>query len=179
MRGKELVDKARKAKRDFGATCPKKFAGAAAIEILRSALNEEGIVTSPRDVFVRGLPMEVDLIVPFKDEDPVLGLLYEPKQVAVALEVKKSGTFGKSALDKIRLDFSQLSKAGIRCAYVTFEERQSYRWKATSDNLGFPCFTLAWHKNINSPLQPTQEWEHLVRFLREGLGGQVLKKGQC
>ena len=167
MRGEEIVDKARKAKKDFGANCPKKFAGAVAIEILRAALNDEGIVTSPRDVFVRGVPVEVDLIVPYKDEKPFLGLLYEPKQVAVALEVKKSGSFGEGALDKIRFDFARLREAGIRCAYVTFEERQSYRWKATTENLGFPCFTLAWHKKTDGPLEPTQEWERLVGFLRE------------
>lgn len=167
MRGEEIVEKARKAKHDFGANCPKKFAGAVVIEILRAALHDEGIITSPRDVFVRGIPVEVDLIVPYKGEKPFLGLLYEPKQVAVALEVKKSGVFGEHALNKIRFDFVQLHEAGIRCAYVAFEERQSYRWKATVENLDFPCFTLAWHKKMDGPLEPTQDWERLVAFLRE------------
>lgn len=167
MRGEEIVDKARKAKKDFGVICPKKFAGAVAVEILRDTLSDEGIITSPRDVFVRGMPMEIDLIVPYKDEKPVLGLLYDPKQVAVALEVKKGGSFGEGVLDKIRFNFTQLSEAGINCAYVTFEERQSYRWKATTENLGFPCFTLAWHKKSDGPLDRTHDWERLVKFLRK------------
>lgn len=167
MRGEEIIEQARKAKRDFGTNCPKKFAGAVVIEILRSALHDEGIITSPRDVFVRGIPVEVDLIVPYKGEEPFLGLLYEPKQVAVALEVKKSGVFGEHALNKIRFDFAQLRESGIRCAYVTFEERQSYRWKATVENLGFPCFTLAWHKKTSESLEPTRDWESLVAFLQE------------
>ena len=169
MHGEELVGRARKAKEDFGANCPKKFAGAAAIEILRAALSDKGIVTSRRDVFVRAVPVEVDLIVLHKEEKPFLDLLYEPHQVAVALEVKKSGAFGKETLDKIRRDFARLSATGVRCAYVTFEERQSYRWKATSVDLGFPCFTLAWHKKTNGPLEPTQDWEGLVAFLRHAV----------
>lgn len=167
MRGEEIVEKARKAKKDFGAHCPKKFAGAVVVEILRAALNDEGILTSPRDVFVRGVPVEIDLIVPYKGEQPCLGLLYEPNHVAVALEVKKSGLFGEHALTTIRSNVAWLREAGIRCAYVTFEERQSYRWKATTENLGVPCFTLAWHEKTDGPLQPTQDWEHLVAFLRE------------
>ncbi len=167
MRGEEIINKARKAKDDFGNVCPKKFAGSVAVEILRAALNDEGIFTSPRDVFVRGIPLEVDLIIPFKNQKPILGLLYEPKQVAVALEVKKSGTFGESALEKIRSDFAQLQEAGINCAYITFEERKNYRWRATNENLGFPCYTLAWHVKTDGPLELTQDWDRFVIFLRK------------
>jgi hypothetical protein len=169
LRGEELVDKVRKAKKEFGPKCPKKFGGAAAIQILREALRGENIVASQRDVFVRDSPVEIDLIVPRAGERPSLDLLYEPNQVAVALEVKKSGVFGETALKKIRRDFAQLRKAGIHCAYVTFEDRKSYRWKATSKNLGAPCFTLAWHKDTDGPFKPTSDWERLVKFLRRAI----------
>ena len=168
MRGREIVNKVRKAKEDFGPNCPKKFGGAAGVEILRAALHDEGIATSRRDVFVRGVPVEVDLIVPHRDAKPVMDLRYEPNQVAVVLEVKKSGIFGKAGLDNIRQSFAQLRAKGIRrCAYVTFEDRRTYKWKGTRENLGCPCFTLAWHKKTDGPLELTRDWERLVTFLRK------------
>src|SRR5208282_5371229 len=94
VRGKEIAESLRKAKIDFGVNYPKKFGGAAAIEILRAALSEEGIMTSRRDVFVKGFPWEIDLIVPQKKAAPWLDMVYEPREVSVALEVKKTGSFG-------------------------------------------------------------------------------------
>ena len=169
MQGKHLVERVRKAKKDFGSNPPNKFGGAAAIEILRAALARKKILTSQRDVFVRGVPLEVDLIVPQVGERPSLHLVFTPGQVAVALEVKKGGTFGKPSLKKIRHDFAKLRRSGICCAYITFEERYSYRWKATEKNIGAPCFTLAWHKYTDGPLEPTGDWERFVAFLRKAI----------
>ena len=172
VRGQEIVKNVRKAKEDFGPGYPKKFGGAATIEILRSALREEGIDTSRRDVFIRGIPLEIDLIVPAKNSTPWLNLLYDPKDVAVALEVKKLGAFGEQGRDKIRDDFACLRKAGVNCAYVTFEDRENYRWRPTKETVAFPCFALAWHKVINGPLEQTKDdenWEALVRFLLEAI----------
>jgi len=178
MRGEVLVDKVRKIKTDFGASLPResrksgklnKFGGAAAIQILREALGDEGIVTSQRDVFMRGVKAEVDLIVPHAGQKPFLDLLYEPNQVVAALEVKKSGIYREKALEKTRNDFARLKEAGIPCAYVTFEERRNFQRRATCENLGVPCFTLAWHKKADGPLEPTQDWEGLVKFLREAV----------
>ena len=57
MRGEESVLKARKAREEFGANCPKKFAGAAAIEILRAALSDEGIFLQTRSFTWRTFPL--------------------------------------------------------------------------------------------------------------------------
>jgi len=161
----------RKAKMVFGDNYPKKFGGAAAIEILRAELKKEGIKTSRRDVFVKGFHSEIDLIVPKKNaKKPFLNLLYEPDEVSVALEVKKSGSFGEQGRDKIRTDFGSLKKLGVKCAYVTFEDRENYRWRPTKKTVGHPCFALAWHKNTDEPLEPTKDdegWEALVKFLRQ------------
>lgn len=172
VRGQEIVKSVRKAKEDFGPDYPKKFGGAAAIEILRAALREEGIETSRCDVFIRGIPLEVDLIVPTKNAIPWFELLYEPQDVVVAIEVKKLGAFGEQGRDKIRDDFARLRKSGVNCAYVTFEDRENYQWRPTEETLGFPCFALAWHKITNGPLEPTkddEDWEALVRFLLEAI----------
>ena len=108
----------RNAKARFGDNYPKKFGGAAAIEILRAASREEGIMTSRRDVFVKGFHSEIDLIVPQKNAAPWLDLLYEPQDVSVALEVKKIGSFGEQGRDKIKRDFAGLKGLGVKCAYV-------------------------------------------------------------
>ena len=171
LRGKEIVERARKAKQNFGNGYPKKFGGAAAIEILRVALDEEGILTSRRDVYIRGIPSEVDLIIPRLDAKPWLDLLYEPRQVAIALEVKKTGSYGQKGKDKIRDDFTRLRKAGIGCAYVSLEDRQNYKWrpKETDPEFGYPCFNLAWHEKTDGPLYPTDDWEKLIAFLRKAI----------
>ncbi|MBI4178422.1 hypothetical protein HY522_03230 [bacterium] len=166
MTGLEVVNKAREAKQRFGAKCSK-FAGAVAVEIVKSALLEQGIPTSPRDVFVRGIPVEVDLVVPRDGQEPALALLYERTQVAAVVEVKTTGSFGESTLSKIRQDFSRFQENGLPYAYVTLEERRGYRWALTTDRMGFPCFTLAWHSVMNGPVDPTEEWLAFIRFLRE------------
>jgi hypothetical protein len=170
IRGKELVERVRKAKTDFGDYYPKKFGGAAAIEILRVALREERIETSRRDVFIRGIPLEVDLIVPRKGAKPWLDLLYEPQHVVVALEVKKYGVYGEKARDKLKKNFASLWKKGVNCAYITFEDRESYLWRPKEEFLGFPCFALAWTERDNGELKSTKEdenWEAFVKYLRE------------
>jgi hypothetical protein len=104
-----------------------------------------------------------------------LELLYEPREVAVALEVKKTGSYGEPGRDKIKEDFARLGNLGVKCAYVTFEDRESYCWRPTQEFLGFPCFALAWHKVSDGPLVPTKEeegWEAFVSFLRKAVAGR-------
>ena len=177
MRSKEIVAKAREFKAGFGVKCSK-FAGAISVEILRASLADEAIATSCRDVFIRGIPVEIDLLVPRPGEVPSLALLYEPGQVAAALEVKNSGSFGDATLEKLRKDFGRFERAGIPCAYVTLEERQGYRWAASSERIGFPCFTLAWHKAAGGAFQVTADWNQLVEFLRECLSARRASRAE-
>ena len=166
MNGKWVVTTARQEKTRFGVKYSK-FAGAVSVEILRVALAGEGIATSSRDVFVRGVPLEIDVLVPRGGQTPSLGLLYEPDQVAAALEVKNSGSFGEGTLEKVRRDFGRLREVGIRGAYVTLEERHGYKWAASNERLGFPCFTLAWHRQSAGAFDLTEDWIELLKFLRQ------------
>jgi hypothetical protein len=166
MTGEEIVRQSRNASKGFELKS-RKFSGAMTAELMKKVLADEEIPTSARDVFIRGIPMEIDLIVPHRGEQPSLGLLYEPRQVAAALEIKKMGSFGDKTLQTIRKNFKQLRELKVACAYVTLEERKSYRYAASAENLGFPCFTLAWHKAMDGPLEDTQDWERLLTFLRE------------
>ncbi len=166
MTGEEIVEKAW-AQCEFFGKCGK-FAGAATVEVMKQALKDEGIPTSGRDVFVRGLPMEIDLIVPCPGAAPLLnGLLYEPSQVACALEVKLSGLHSKEDVPSLARKFEQAKTLGVRCGYVTLGERQSYRDKATEENLRFPCFTLTWH--TARTLTDTGDWPRLLTFIRRCL----------
>lgn len=169
----DLVEKARKAKETFGTKCPK-FAGAATVEIIRAALARRGILTSSRDVFIRGVPVEIDLIIPCPGAKPFLGLVYEPAQVVLALELKNSGSFGEPTLQKIKRDFGRLRQAGVECAYLTFEERRGYKWAVSGERLGSPCFTLAWHRKTNGPVEPTRDWERFVVYVEDALRGRAV-----
>ena len=164
MAGQEIVEQVWDATERFG-KCGK-FGGAVTIEIIKQGLQEQGIRTSARDVFVNGVPIEIDLIIPRRGAKPTLGgLLYEPMEVAVALEIKKSGCYGRQSLTSIRHSFKQLAAKGVRCAYVTLEERKSYRYRATRENIGVPCFTLHWHQPESEDFKATKDWEKLLAFL--------------
>ena len=168
-RGIQLVERLRKAKEDFGPNYPKKYGGAVAVEILRAELVKEGIPTSARDVFIRGYPCEVDILIPRLSATPQSALLYEPADVAVALEVKKTGSYAKAGLDKIKSDFSILKALGVPCAYVTFEDRETYLHRPNSERIGFPCYAFAWHKKNDGPLRQVSEsegWDALLKVVR-------------
>jgi hypothetical protein len=177
LRGHEIVERVRKACEDFGSGVARKFAGAAAVEILRGELRREGITTSARDVYARGVNFEIDVVVPKTNAKPRLGLLYEPQEVVVALEVKKTGSFGKPCVDKVKHDFEQLSKIGVKCAYLTFEERKTYKWRLIEEPGAFRVFNIAWHVNSGGklrlePAEATENWEAFVGFLRKTIAGE-------
>jgi hypothetical protein len=163
MTGEEIVNLAWDACEAFG-KCGK-FAGAAAVEIVKQALADEGLLTSARDVFIRGLPVEWDLVVPTPSAKPLLnGLVYEPAHVACALEIKLSGLHGQEDAPRIESNFERARILGVSCAYITLGERKSYRYKASENNLHFPIFTITWH--TSNILTDTGDWEKLLAFLR-------------
>jgi hypothetical protein len=162
------------AKDAFGLECTK-FAGAITAEWLRQALKVHGIPISRRDVFIRGVPIELDLVIPKGPGSGILDLLYEPADVAAVIEVKTHGIIGKPALDRVCKTFADIrgSCAGIRCAYVTLTERDSYRWKATSENLKADVFTLFYdNSDRGDPPMPTGDWERFIAFARGAVNGR-------
>jgi hypothetical protein len=166
MTGEEVVTQAWDACESFG-KCGK-FAGAATVEILKQTLADEGIPSSVRDVFIKGLPIEWDLVVPLRLAKPSLnGLIYEPAEVACALEIKLSGLHGQEDAPRMSYNFERAKALGVHCAYVTLGERKSYRHRATEENLNFPIFTLTWH--TATTLTDTGDWRRLLAFLRERL----------
>jgi hypothetical protein len=141
-----------------------KFEGHVAVEILKEALAEERIETSGRDVFIRDLPIEWDLVVPRDGAAPEFnGLLYEPTQVKFAIEVKLSGICGGvKALDGIRKNFVIARDAGVRCLYISFCDRRSQA--ATTEKLGWPAFNLTWSLGHNRR-EDAGDWPRLLNLL--------------
>ena len=165
----ELLAGVQEDKEAFGVKC-NKLTGAVTVELLRSALLDLGVAVSPRDVFIRGVPIEVDLLLPTRDGILSHGLVYEPEDVLAAFEVKYTGSFGEKALTNIRRSFTRIRAANprIHCAYVTLAERKRYKWAATADNLGADAFTLFWHNgsSIARRYDPTGDWSRLVDKLK-------------
>lgn len=165
MKEREIFETISNVKKDFGLKCAK-FTGAVTVEIIKIALEKHGILTSPRDVFIRGLPIEIDLLIPKRDVVPEHGILYELQDVLTVLEIKNYGSFGKSTINSIKKNFQRISQFNkeIYCAYVTLAERKGYKWAISRENTGFPSYTLFWHygSGKNFKIEPTGDWKKLL-----------------
>lgn len=141
------------AKAEFGAKCSK-YAGAVTTEVLKKVLQGHGIPTSARDVFIEGVPVEIDLIVPKARAVPRNGILYPAEEVLVALEVKNSGAFGEATSKRTRAAFELIRSRDprIQCAYITVTERRGYKWAVIEESLGFPVYTFFWYRGSQEKL---------------------------
>jgi hypothetical protein len=167
----ELHKHVLEAKQAFGVKCAK-FAGAVTVEVFRKALVDKGFAPSPRDVFIRGVPVEVDLLLLRKGVGATDRILYEPSEALAAFEVKSRGSFGARSIESIRRSFTAIQAANskIACMYVTLAERKNYKWRVTSQNLGFPAFTLFWHgggSERNLKCESSGDWQGLLRELAD------------
>jgi len=146
MLEQELFSLLKQGKQSLGVQS-KKFTGTLVIEILRRAFEERGIGTSCPNVYLKGLSFEVDLIIPRRGANVEFEILYNSADVLAVLEIKTSGLFSKEDSSRIGSLFRAVQSINPRifCAYVTLSERQSYKYKATEENLGFPVYTLTWH----------------------------------
>jgi hypothetical protein len=150
-----------------------KLSGAATTDALRLGLRTHGIRTSERDVYVKGMSTEIDLIVPRMACDTCGRTVYDAAEVLVAFEVKKRGISDKGGLTKIRCDFSAYSAAcgGAKCMYVTLTETP-WTGRATFENLGHPAYTLFFEKGSGRKLRfdSTGDWERLLCDLHSLVG---------
>jgi hypothetical protein len=165
-----LLERVNAAKREFGARC-KKYVGAVTVELIKRALQENGINTSPCDVFIKGLPIEIDLLIPKAGIEPENGILYRPEDVLVVLEIKHYGAYGEEAVRRIRENFQAIQRCNkeIRCLYITLSERRGYKWAVTEDEdslgyLGHPAFILFWRSGSGKKekWESPGDWQRLV-----------------
>jgi hypothetical protein len=165
----DLLTHVQKARDAFGPKCMK-LAGSVAVEVIRLALSGLGITLSARDVFIQGVPVEIDLVVPRTMAAPGHGLIYEPSDVIAAFEIKNSGAF-PGAVASIRRSFELIRSANphIYCGYITLAERRNYKWAATEQNLGADVYTLFWHNGSlkHRRYDPTGDWDRLTGKLND------------
>ncbi len=158
------------AKKDFGIKCTK-FVGAITVETIKRALENHNIFTSPRDVFIKGIPIEIDLLIHKRGVVPDNGILYKSQDVISVLEIKNLGSFGETTVNNIKKNFQRIKQLNnkIYCIYVTLTERKGYRWAISEENIGFPSYTLFWHygSGKNYKIEPTGDWKKLLEDINK------------
>lgn len=152
-----------------------KFTGAVTTERLRNCLLAAlgGCVAfSPRDSFILGVPLEIDLLAVRPDAKPAHLICYQPRDVVAALEVKNVGSFGDVTIQNVKSNFERIKLAApsAHCCYVALTEREGFQWAVTEEKIGFPAYTLSKHKMWQKPFTdrtPTGDFDRLVQDLRE------------
>jgi hypothetical protein len=144
-----------------------KLTGALTIEVLRKHLLAEGLPVSRRDVFIRDIPSELDLLVTTTDATPEYDLLYDPRGVLCALEIKYSGVYDQQVVPRLRKCFDAIKTRcpHVICALVVIKEREGFPHAATSAKLGHKVYTLHTWSGDSANAQETGEWSTLVEDL--------------
>ncbi|MHB1156629.1 MAG: hypothetical protein ACYC26_07305 [Phycisphaerales bacterium] len=145
------------------------FSGSLTVEMLRAEFVRNGIAVSPRNVFVRGIRCECDLLVVKPLARPQHEMLYEPEDVLAILEIKNRGIIsnGTAELDKLRGRFSAIvaKYPQIKCAYITLKESASYKNRVSDENLKpHKSFTLFF--SCGSQTSSSDRFEDLIAFLK-------------
>ena len=166
MNEKAIFDLVEESRINFGVTC-RTFSGAVTVEVLKSAFKTHKIRTSNRDVFIRGIPIEIDLVVPTIGAIAENGVLFQPEDALFALEVKKHGVCnGSKTIETVKKNFDKITHVyqGIKCCYVTLVEREGYKWRITAENIGYPAYTLFTHtgSGANRRFKSTGDWDRLT-----------------
>ena len=146
MTEEQLYELIEDAKCRIGVKCTK-YAGAITVELLKNFLAHQGINTSPRDVFIEGVPVEIDLLVPKRGVVPQYGVLYRAEDVLAVFEVKNHGSFGAHTVENTKRAFKLIQDKNPRiwCAYVALKERRGYPYAVTDSNLGSSAYTFRWY----------------------------------
>ena len=148
-------------------SCPK-FCGAFTAEEIRKRLRRYNLPVSRQDVFIRNVPIQIDLLI-HRPRASVKyhGLMYEPEDVLAVLEIKYRGTFSADAVGRIRDNFRAIQRANkaIACFYLTVVETRNYKNAVTSQNLGYPAYTLYWYGK--GGYKNTNDWDKLVSQLKK------------
>jgi len=148
---------------ECGGKCSKYF-GALTVEVIRQALMENSVPVSARDVFIRGIPIEFDLLIPRHGATCLNSILYDPEDVIAVFEIKSSGLFDYNSKNRIEKCFEKVRQRNpkIFCGYVTLSERQSFHEKNFDENeWAYPLF---WYRQLkgNELYESTGAWQKLL-----------------
>lgn len=164
MDEQEILKEIERAQEIFSKKRYAKFSGTVTVELFKSALSLNGIITSPRDVFIRGLPLEIDLLIARAGTEAKYSLLYEPKDVLLVFEIKNAGSFGDETINRIKNNYQKIKECNpkISCFYVTLYERDNFKWRITKENTGFSPYTLFWYSSSGKNKKPSGDWNKLI-----------------
>jgi len=169
----KLLNKIMKFREEMRAT---KFIGALTTELLRKELIREGFNVSNRDVFIRGIPYELDLVILKKRARAQENLLYDSNQVLAVLEIKFRGIYSRDGVENIKRVFSSIKKVNkkIKCIYLTVSENTNYKYYPDEQKLGDFSFLLLERKtNLERAIEKrklriTGDWNKLLKvFMKE------------
>ncbi len=171
MRSKKIYDEILEATNQvYGELLPgrrRKATGALAVEVIRKHLLKAKIPISPRDVYIKGNPTEIDILVPRPGVRPYLGVIYNPEDVIAVLEIKYSGVYSQDSSRNIADTFRALKALNqhMKCVYLTVCENKDLSYRVTSKKLGFQAFTLCWVNSTRTNVKPADEWQAVVDYL--------------
>jgi|SRR3989344_107977 len=150
----------------MGCSC-NKFKGAATVQVLRKYLSSKGFNVSDRDVYIKGVPNELDLLVLRKNVNNSL-IIYNPEDVIFVFEIKYGGT---TDLGTILIKYHRIIEKNnkINCAYVTILEQQSWTNRFTKETIGFDYFVFYTYRSTARPKPEVNMggWEKLLKYLKE------------
>ena len=112
-----------------------KFVGAITMEVLRNEFLNFNFNISNRDVFISGIPNEIDFLIAKKDSIPVENIVYNPDDVLAVFEIKFRGSYGKEAVSRIKRIFDSIKDLNekIECYYISVSENSKYKYRITKE----------------------------------------------
>jgi len=155
-----------------GARFQTKATGAVTNEVIRKLLQDEGIKVSLRNVFIEGFPTEWDLIIAKEGTEAELDCIWQPTDVLAVIEIKYSGLYDNSAVQRLNQTFLQLTSKHphIKPYYFTVMETQNARNRITDQKIGGRSLTLHWWRSKNKKdeyIIRGDQWETLVREIKD------------
>ena len=149
-----------------------KYVGALMMETIRQALQKNGIPVSTRDVFIKEIPIEFDLVIPRHGApEPIHGILYEPEDVVAVLEIKASGLCDYNSKNRIEACREKVLKENSKIffGYVTLSENQKFHEKNFhEDEWAYPLFWWRGKDKYDS----TGSWQKLLNELHKCINAQ-------
>lgn len=111
------------------------------------------------------------LLIIKNDAEPFENVLYKPEDVIFAFELKKNGAY-PNATESTKQAFDNLSRLNkdIKCVYLAFNERATYKHRVYEETLGHKVIELFSIPKGDFQYQMDSEsqgkWKELISYLK-------------
>jgi len=142
----------------------RQFSGAVVVNLIKKVVSELGFSTSEKDVFIRGIPIEIDFLIVKPRTFPDYGILWKAEDVIAAFEMKKSGIISREGRIKVNSDFHRIKNyyPDIRLFYVTFSETRDKLEDIQRSDDSFTFFIRR-----NGKFSVTGDFERFIKIIRQ------------